>query len=120
MSKKILICDDEDGVRESLKALLSDHFNLVMTDSGQQCLDTLNTNKDKIAAILLDIKMPKMSGLDVLAEIKHKFPKLPVIMITGYNAVEPVAASAARGASAYIIKPFDGQDIAGIIKKFLK
>ena len=72
MSGKILICDDEEGIRESLKLILCDHYDLVAVDSGEQALHTLANTKD-IKVALLDIKMPKVNGLDVLQEIKSKY-----------------------------------------------
>ena len=68
---KILICDDEEGIRESLKLILGDHYNLVTVDSGSMALEVLSHNQE-IKVMLLDIKMPKTNGLDVLQEIKKK------------------------------------------------
>jgi len=119
MSKKILICDDEEGVRESLKLILSDHFDLIVTDSPQQCLDAFKNQNGHVGLVLLDIKMPKTSGLDVLSVIKQKSPKLPVVMVTGYHAVQAAKESSARGASAYLTKPFNKEDVTAVVKKWI-
>ena len=63
MSEKILICDDEEGIRESLKLILGDYYNLVVVDNGQQALHALANDND-IKVALLDIRMPKFNGLD--------------------------------------------------------
>ena len=96
---KILICDDEEGIRESLKLVLGDHYNLVAVDSGSMALEVLSHSQD-IKVMLLDIKMPKTNGLDVLQEIKKKFPHVKIIMVTGYKSVETAAEAARLGASA--------------------
>lgn len=119
MAKKVLICDDEEGVRESLKLVLSDHYNLIVVDSPAQCLNTVDQSPQDIGIVLLDIKMPKMSGLDVLTEIKKKLPATPVIMVTGYHAVQAATESSARGAQGYITKPFKGEDVLNAVKKFI-
>ena len=116
MSNKIMICDDEEGIRESLKLVLGDHYDLVAVDSGEQALHTLANAKD-ITTVLLDIKMPKVNGLDVLQEIKSKYPKVKIIMVTGYRSVETAAEASRLGASGYIIKPFKAEEILEAVKK---
>ena len=118
MSKKVLICDDEEGIRESLKLIVSEHFDCILVDSGQQCLDCLKNSKD-IGLVLLDIKMPKVSGLDLLTAIKQKTPEMPVIMVTGYRMGETINEASMRGASGYIIKPFKSTEIVEAVKKNL-
>lgn len=116
MSKKIMICDDEEGVRESLKLILSDFYDLIVVDGGTQALHTLGNTKD-VGLIFMDIKMPKVNGLDVLTEIKSKHPKTKIIMVTGYRSVETAAEATRLGASGYIVKPFKSEEILEVAKK---
>lgn len=116
---KILICDDEEGIRESLKLILGDHYGLVAVDSGAMALEVLAHSKE-IEVILLDIKMPKIHGLDVLQEIKNKFPHVKIIMVTGYKSVETAAEASRLGACGYIVKPFKSQEILETVKKNLE
>ncbi len=118
MSEKILICDDEDGIRESLKLILCDHYDLVVVDSGEQALHTLANAKD-VKVMLLDIKMPKVNGLDVLQEIKSKYPKVKIIMVTGYRSVETAAEAKGLGMSGCITKPFKTEKILEVVNKSL-
>ncbi|MDD4860841.1 MAG: response regulator, partial [Smithellaceae bacterium] len=60
--KKILICDDEEGIRESLKLILENDYDLIFSCSGKECLEKLKREQD-IKLVLLDIKMPKQNGL---------------------------------------------------------
>jgi len=115
---KILICDDEEGIRESLKLILGDHYNLVAVDSGEMAMEVLSHSKD-IKVMLLDIKMPQISGLDTLQEIKKKYPHLKIIMVTGYKSVETAVEAARLGACGYIVKPFKSQEILEIVKRNL-
>lgn len=117
-NKKILICDDEEGIRESLKLVLGDYYELILVDSGEQALYTLANTKG-IGAMLLDIKMPKVNGLDVLKEIKAKHPHVKIIMVTGYRSVETAAEASRLGASGYIVKPFKSEEILEIVAKNL-
>ncbi len=115
---KILICDDEEGIRESLKLVLSDHYSLIAVDSGDMALKTLANSKE-IKVMLLDIKMPKTHGLDVLQEVKKKFPHVKIIMVTGYKSVETAAEASRLGASGYIVKPFKSQEILETVERNL-
>ena len=117
-NSKILICDDEEGIRESLKLILGDQYNLITVDSGDMALEVLSHSKD-IKLMLLDIKMPQTSGLDALQEIKKKFPQLKIIMVTGYKSVETAAEATRLGATGYIVKPFKSQEILETVKKNL-
>ena len=117
-SRKILVVDDEEGIRESLKLILSDHYDLVVTDSGEQAL-RLVEGDPAIGLVLMDIKMPKVSGLDVLKAMKAKRPGINVIMVTGYKAVETASQAAHLGASGYIVKPFKSDEILNTVKRNL-
>ena len=116
--KKILIVDDEEGIRESLKLVLEDHYELIVTASGEQALASLANNKT-IGLVLLDIKMPKVNGLEVLKLIKDKFPEMKIVMVTGYRSVETAAEAARLGACGYIVKPFKTDEIRETVKKNL-
>ena len=121
MSKKVskvLIVDDEEGIRESLKLILSDHYDLAVTDSGEQALRLVEGDQT-IGLVLMDIKMPKVNGLDVLKVMKAKRPDLNVIMVTGYKTVETASQAAHLGAVGYIVKPFKSNEILDTVKRNL-
>ena len=118
MSQQILICDDEEGIRESLKLILSDHYPLVITQDSASCLECLQNSKD-IGLVLMDIKMPKRNGLDIIKEIKEKYPPLKIIVVTGYRSVETAAEAVRLGASGYIVKPFKTEEILATVKSMV-
>jgi len=119
MSKKILICDDEAGVHESLKLILADFYELILVNDGGQCLDTLDNARD-VGLVLLDIKMPDVNGLEILKRIKEKHPDMKVIMITGYKSVETAGEATSLGAAGYIVKPFESKTIMAVVQKALQ
>lgn len=120
MSKcKILICDDELGVRESLKLILEEKYDVAMVEDGNECLKQVLANA-QIEAVLIDIKMPRINGLEVLKQIKTANPKVKVIVVTGYRCVETAEEAIRLGASDYVIKPFASKDILDAVAKALK
>ena len=105
----ILVCDDEEGIRESFKLILEESYNLRFAHNGVQALETLKSFTPDL--MLLDIKMPKIHGMEILKQIKALKPKLPVIIVTGYQSVETAQEALRTGASDYIPKPFDSKQI---------
>ena len=114
----ILICDDEEGIRESLKLILGDSYDLILTEDGAQCLEILKNAAD-IGLVLIDIKMPKVNGLEILGEIKKKYPDLKVVVVTGYKSVETANEAVKLGASGYIVKPFKSEEILATARSIL-
>ena len=115
---KILICDDEEGVRESLKLILADNYDLILCDNHNQCLDCLKNNAD-IKLLFLDIKMPDIDGLKTLKYIQENYAELKTVIITGYSSVDTAAEAVKLGALAYIVKPFKTEEILNIAKEQL-
>jgi len=114
----LLICDDEEGIRESFKLVLGDLYNLRLVRNGVEALDLLKTFTPD--AMLLDIKMPKIHGMEILKQIKKLKPRLPVIIVTGYQSVEMAQEALKNGASDYIPKPFESQQILKAVSDVLK
>ena len=105
----ILICDDEEGIRESFKLILSEEYDLKFAHNGTEALKTLKTLSPSL--MLLDIKMPKVHGMEILREVKKMKPKLPVIIVTGYQSVEMAQEAIKNGAADYIPKPFESEKL---------
>ena len=110
-SKKptILVCDDEEGIRESFKLILEDYYNLRFANNGLEALELLKSFTPDL--MLLDIKMPKTHGMEILRQIKKAKPKLPIIIVTGYQSVEMAREALTHGAADYIPKPFESKQI---------
>lgn len=109
-NSKILICYDEEGVRESLKLILGDHYPLIVVETPEAALQVLQKDKT-IKLALLDIRMPQVNGLELLSSIKKGFKQVKVIMVTGYKSVKTAMEASKLGASGYIVKPFKTADI---------
>ena len=113
----ILICDDEEGIRESFKLILEDDYTLHFATNGPQALEMLKSLSPNL--MLLDIKMPKAHGLDILKQVKQMKPALPVIIVTGYQSVEMAQEALKLGAADYIPKPFKPDMIKNVVSSQL-
>ncbi|HBN27177.1 MAG TPA: two-component system response regulator, partial [Desulfobacteraceae bacterium] len=102
---RILVVDDEVDFAEMLSLRLKEVGEFVMSvHNGQDCLKTLE-GKNNIDVVILDIKMPGMDGIEVLKEIKKKFPLVEVIMLTGHGSAETAVEGMKLGAYDYLMKP---------------
>lgn len=115
----ILVCDDEEGVRESLKLVLSDDYELCFARNGVEAVELLQKSKEEPRLMVLDIKMPKSHGLEILRKVKAIKPHLPVIMVTGYQSVETAREAIKAGAADYIPKPFESKHLLSVVATHL-
>ncbi len=109
----LLIVDDEDGPRESLRFVFKDRMNCVTANCGHDGIAYANSNPVDVA--IIDIRMPDMTGVDVLREIKTHDPNIECILLTGYETLETARAAVHFGASDYLNKPFDVFHIREIV-----
>ena len=116
----ILIADDHANVRRGLREILVDAFSGAQfseASSGEEVLSQLVDSKQDV--LLLDINMPGRSGMDVLKDVKHNYPLLPVIMVS----VQPESQYASRcmlaGATAYVNKNSASEELVPAIRKIL-
>ncbi|MFH1640908.1 MAG: response regulator [Candidatus Omnitrophota bacterium] len=113
---KILIADDEDVIRELFERLLSRQGYKVFTAAdGLKTLDMIKENNFDM--LILDLKMPKMSGMELLDEIKKLKKDLIIIVITGYATVDTAKKAMRENCFDYITKPFNVEDVNIVIKR---
>ena len=107
---EILIVDDEETVRNVLYQVLDeDGYSIRAAADGQQALELLE--RKSFALVITDIKMPGISGLELLAIIKHRFPETQVIIITSHASLETTLEALRHGAYDYLFKPFEDLDL---------
>ncbi|PIE56458.1 MAG: Fis family transcriptional regulator [Desulfobulbus propionicus] len=115
----ILIVDDELSMREFLKILLTkEGYEVSAAEDGASAL--LHAEKNQPDLVITDIRMPGMNGLDLLAEIKERYPEVAVIMMTAFASPEDAVSAMKNGAFDYITKPFNVDEIKRIIRSALK
>ncbi|WP_305041073.1 sigma-54-dependent transcriptional regulator [Geoalkalibacter sp.] len=117
--EKILIVDDEQGMRRLLDRVLArEGYETVAVPGGDEALRELASGGIDLA--LVDIQMPGMTGLELLGRIKEFDPGMPTIMITAYGTVESAVKALRAGAYDYITKPFETDEIKLTVAKALE
>ncbi|MGH2482194.1 MAG: sigma-54-dependent transcriptional regulator, partial [Ktedonobacteraceae bacterium] len=119
MSFTILIVDDEPHLPHQFARFLKKHaYEVYTAPDGETGL--LELQKSSIDLVLLDVRLPKMSGLDVLSEIRKSDQALPVIMLTAYGDVQTAVAAMKMGALDYLIKGFDLEELLLSVQRGLE
>ncbi len=116
---RILVVDDDPDIVQLLKDRLeADGYAVLVATDGQQALDVLaDTHVD---GLILDIGMPVLDGLEVLSHIRRTRLQIPVIMVTAVEARERALLAMETGAQAYLLKPFDGQQLRQVVKQWFQ
>ena len=112
----VLVIDDEAGILETLRILLKNEgFTVLTALGGKAGLDTLETATPDI--VLSDIRMPTVSGIEVLAAVKARDPQLPVVLMTAQASMQSAIQAVNEGAFYYIQKPFRNDELVAILRR---
>lgn len=112
---KVLVVDDEERFRTTLGKLLSAKgMKVSLADGGQQAIEILKAEPHDV--VLLDVKMPGLSGQQTLPELKKVDPKVEVIILTGHASVDIAAEMITHGGSDYLLKPYPMDELLDIIQ----
>ncbi len=115
--RHILIVDDEEGARESLEVILEEHYDVETVEDGMSALARIQEKPFDL--VLLDVNMPKVSGLEVLKWIKDYDEAIEVIMVSGADRAREATVSLKSGAYDYITKPYEPDEILEAVEKVI-
>ena len=115
---RVLVVDDEESVRNLLQRTLEGAgFNVVTAANGQEAVETMSESELEISVVLLDIKMPGMSGLEVLKQVTIEHPLICVIMLTAVVDTTTAVEAMKLGAYDYVTKPFNPDDVVLAVQR---
>ncbi|MBI1928476.1 response regulator, partial [Candidatus Poribacteria bacterium] len=112
--KTILVVDDESHIRLMMEDLLGTKYNVLTASNGVEALERVMETPDGIDLVITDIMMPKLDGMNLLREIRTRYPQIGVMMISAYGNMQMAIEAMRQGAYDYITKPlpeFDELDI---------
>jgi len=116
---KILVVDDDESIRLTMKVILEDEgYSVDMAVNGRDAIKMAQKTNYNLA--LLDIRLPDIEGVELLKLIKDSLPRLRKIMVTGYPSVQNAVAALNRNADAYLIKPVNLDELLTVVKSQLK
>lgn len=116
LDKKILVVDDSNIIRNLLKKIFNDEYEIITADDGQEALDIISKNND-LYGVLLDLNMPNVNGFAVLDYFKQNslFSKIPVAIITGDDSKETIEKAFTYTIVDVLSKPFNEMNVRRVI-----
>lgn len=118
MAKSVLIVDDNPNMSSLLSEMLEVFdYDSVRASGGDEALEILEANK--FSMVITDMRMPKMTGLELLEKVKTKFPKMPVVLISGYSVQDESGESGTVQPDGFLAKPFMMSDIEKLLNSLL-
>ena len=117
-TKTVLIVDDDEGMRDTLTAILKRDYLILTAATGEEGLATLK--RQDVDLILLDVRLPGISGLELLTIVRENYNLVEVIMVSALSEVEVAVAAMKQGAYHYITKDFDYDGLRSLVRNALE
>ena len=120
-SGTILVVEDEAGVREVAERILQEiGFQTIGAEDGRRALEIMEEVGDSVTAVLLDLSMPRMGGVETFHRLRAVWPELPVLMMSGYTeqVVAPQFRGSGPGITGFLQKPFLAEDLIAVLRRF--
>lgn len=116
-----MVVDDEESVRAVASSMLQNAgLSVITAKDGNEAVDLFRRRSGEISAILLDLTMPNMDGIEAFREIRRITENVPVILCSGYNEQDAIVHFADKGLSGYLQKPYRYNTLTEIIIRVLK
>lgn len=116
--KSILIVDDEEVIRDFLSEVLSDDYNITTADDGDIAIDKIKQTQFDL--VITDLKMPRVSGEEVVQFIQESSPNSKIIVVSGYSTLYSVSQSINNGANAFLSKPFSISELLQAVENCME
>lgn len=119
---KVLVIEDEKDVREVMKLQLrSGKYQILEAENGKAAIDILRSedNMISVGAILCDLRMPVMNGVDCIDYLRKEAPGIPVVVVTGYPDAEMTTNLMKKGVKEYLVKPVAKEKLLGTVDKLV-
>lgn len=117
-ANRVLVCDDEKNMRRVLSDILADDgWEVVAVGSGEEALELTSAKGERFDAIILDLSLPGINGLEVIEKLRESGCDSGVVVITAYGSVDTAVRAMQKGAVDFLIKPFDNTRIKAVLRK---
>lgn len=119
MRHKILVVDDEEEVRKTIRLQLKGTgLEVVEAEDGKKAIEVLDAeNVTIVDAILCDVRMPNINGVEAIAYFRREYPHIPVIVLTGYPDVKLAVDFMKEGVVEYLVKPVEKEKLVEVVRK---
>ena len=120
---RVLVVDDELDIRKAVKLTLTKSgYEVLEAEDGEKAIDILNSgdNPLEVDAIICDIRMPKINGVEAIKYFREQYPSRPVIVLTGFPDVQLATSLLKQGVVDYLVKPIERDKLTAAVSNAIK
>jgi len=120
---RILVVDDEPSIRTVVRRMLEKAgYEVLEAENGETAIEAINTGENQLVldAVICDLRMPKINGLEAMAYFRRAYPHVPLIVLTGYPDTELAVSCLREGVVDYLVKPVDGERLRAAVGKAME
>ena len=120
---RVLVTDDEPDVRKLVRMVLTKAgYDVVEAEDGAKAIQILNTGENRLMldVIICDIRMPKVNGMEAIAYFRKEYPRVPLIVLTGFPDTDMATSLLRQGVTDYLVKPVEAEKLRASVAKAME
>lgn len=120
---RILVVDDEPDIRKVVRMTLEKAgYQVLEAEDGEKAIEIINTGENRIMldVMICDIRMPKVNGVEAIAYFRKEWPRVPLIVLTGFPDTEMATSFLRQGVVDYLVKPVEGEKLRASVAKAME
>lgn len=117
---RVLVVDDEPDVRKIVRMTLEKAgYQVLEAEDGKKAIDTINSGDNRLMldVLITDIRMPAINGVEAIAYFRREYPRVPIIVLTGFPDIQMATTLLEQGVVEYLVKPVEGQRLKAAVAK---
>ena len=120
---RVLIVDDEPDIRKVVRMTLQKAgYDVLEAEDGEKAIEVINTGENRLMldVIICDIRMPKINGVEAIAYFRKEYPRVPVVVLTGFPDINMATSFLNDGVVDYLVKPVEGEKLKAAVAKAME
>ncbi len=120
---RILVVDDEPDIRKVVRMTLQKAgYDVLEAENGEKAIDIINTGENRVMldVVICDIRMPKINGVEAIAYFRKEYPRVPLIVLTGFPDTDMATSLMRDGVVDYLVKPVEGDKLKAAVARAME
>jgi two-component system chemotaxis response regulator CheY len=117
---RVLVVDDEPDIRKVVRMTLQKAgYDVLEAENGEKAIEAINTGENRLMldVVICDIRMPKINGIEAIAYFRKEYPRVPLIVLTGFPDTDMATTLLREGVVDYLVKPVEGEKLRAAVKR---
>jgi len=117
---RVLVVDDESDIRKVVRLTLQKAgYHVLEAENGEKAIETINSGENRLLldVIICDIRMPKVNGIEAIAYFRQNYPRVPLIVLTGFPDTDMATSLLRQGVVDYLVKPVEGEKLKASVAR---